>query len=137
MHKSSALLHTKICLPFVRPSLVGRPRLQKQIGQGLRVPLTLIIAPAGFGKTTLTASSVARFGMSVAWLSLDQSDNLDGHFLTYMIAALQSADSQIGSDAARLIAGIEHASPQAVLTSLINDLESVDKEMVLVLDDYQ
>ena len=137
MQKSSALLHTKICLPFVRPSLVGRPRLQKQIGQGLRVPLTLIIAPAGFGKTTLTASSVARFGMSVAWLSLDQSDNLDGHFLTYMIAALQSADSQIGSDAARLIAGIEHASPQAVLTSLINDLESVDKEMVLVLDDYQ
>ena len=137
MQKSSALLHTKISLPFVRPSLVERPRLQKQIGQGLQVLLTLVIAPAGFGKTTLAASSVADFGMSVAWLSLDQSDNLAGHFLTYLIAALQSADNQIGSDAIQLMAGIQHASPQAVLTSLINDLESVAKEMVLVLDDYQ
>ena len=137
MQKSNPLLRTKICLPFVRPSLVGRPRLQEQIGQGLRGPLTLIIAPAGFGKTTLIASSVASFRMPVAWLSLDQTDNLAEHFLTYLIATLQSADSQIGSAAAELMAGIQHASPEVVLTSLINDLESVAKEMVLVLDDYQ
>ena len=69
MQKSHSLIHTKLRLPSIRRSLVARPSLQEQIVQGLRGPLTLIIAPVGFGKTTLVASCVATCGMPVACLS--------------------------------------------------------------------
>src|SRR5512145_917311 len=136
MQKTDPLIHTKLRLPFTRPGLVPRPRLQVQIGQGLRGPLTLIVAPAGFGKTTLAASCVAGCGMPVAWLSLDKNDNQTGRFLSYVIAALQAADPTIGSEAAQLMAAPQ-AQPESVLTSLINDLDSAHKEIILVLDDYQ
>ena len=137
MEKTDSLIRTKLRLPFTRPGLISRPRLQEQITQGLCGPLTLITAPAGFGKTTLVASCVAGCGMPVAWLSLDKNDNQAGRFLQYLVAALQTADNRIGSEAAQLIAGIQQAPPEAVLTSLINDLDSANTEMVLVLDDYQ
>ncbi|MEJ2707215.1 MAG: hypothetical protein P8074_06340, partial [Anaerolineales bacterium] len=92
MSKVNTLIRTKLRLPFTRPELVLRPRLQEQIAQGLRGPLTLITAPAGFGKTTLVASCVAGCGMPVAWLSLDKNDNQEGRFLNYLIAALQGVD---------------------------------------------
>jgi ATP/maltotriose-dependent transcriptional regulator MalT len=137
MQSSDPLINTKLHQPSTRPSLVSRPRLQEQIVQGLRVPLTLIIAPAGFGKTTLVASCIASWGMPVAWLSLDQNDNQVGCFLTYLIAALREADNTIGSGAAKLMAGMQQAPPKAVLTSLINDLDTTGRKIVLVLDDYQ
>ncbi len=137
MQKTDLLIRTKLRLPFTRPALVSRPRLQEQIAQGLCGPLTLITAPAGFGKTTLVASCIAGCGMPVAWLSLDKDDNQAGRFLTYLIAALQAADHRIGSEAAQLMAGIQPALPEAVLTSLINDLDSANTEIALVLDDYQ
>jgi len=105
--------------------------------QGLCGPLTLITAPAGFGKTTLVASCVTGCGMPVAWLSLDKDDNRTGRFLIYLIAALQAADNRIGSEAAQLMAVSQQAPPDAVLTSLINDLDSANTEIALVLDDYQ
>src|SRR5512146_1255475 len=100
MQKADALIRTKLRLPFTRPGLVSRPRLQQQIAQGLRGPLTLITAPAGFGKTTLVASCVDACGMPVAWLSLDRDDNQEGRFLKYLVAALQQADPSIGNEAA-------------------------------------
>jgi LuxR family transcriptional regulator, maltose regulon positive regulatory protein len=69
MQKADPIIITKLRMPFTRPELVGRPRLQVQVAEGLRGPLTLITAPAGFGKTTLVASGVASCGMPVAWLS--------------------------------------------------------------------
>ena len=137
MQKVDQLIHTKLRLPFTRPGLVSRPRLQEQIAQGLRGPLTLITAPAGFGKTTLVASFVTGCRLPVAWLSLDKDDNQAGRFLNYLVAALQEADPTIGSEAAQLLAASQQAPPEAVLTSLINDLDTTDREMVLVLDDYQ
>ena len=137
MQKADPLIRTKLHLPFTRPGLVPRPRLQEQIAQGLRGPLTLITAPAGFGKTTLVASCVAGCGMPVAWLSLDKDDNQAGRFLSYLVAALQEADHTIGSEAAQLLAASQQAPPEAVLTSLINDLDTAGREIVLVLDDYQ
>ena len=137
MQAADPLIHTKLRLPFTRPGLVSRPRLQEQIVQGLCGPLTLVTAPAGFGKTTLVASCVTGCGMPVAWLSLDRDDNQAGRFLTYLIAAFQAADPRIGSEAAQLMSGIQQAPPEAVLTSLINDLDAARTEMVLVLDDYQ
>ena len=137
MQKADPLIRTKLRLPFTRPGLVSRPRLQEQIAQGLCGPLTLITAPAGFGKTTLVASYVTGGGMPVAWLSLDKNDNQARRFLTYLIATLQAADNRIGGEAAQLMAGIQQAAPQAILTSLINDLDTAGTEIVLVLDDYQ
>jgi LuxR family transcriptional regulator, maltose regulon positive regulatory protein len=105
--------------------------------QGLQGPLTLIIAPAGFGKTSLVASCLAGCGMPVVWLSLDKNDNEVGRFLSYVVAALQETDHTIGSEAAQLMAGRQQAPPEVVLTSLINDLDGASGAIALVLDDYQ
>jgi LuxR family transcriptional regulator, maltose regulon positive regulatory protein len=137
MPKADTLIRTKLRLPFTRPGLVPRPRLQEHIAQGLGGPLTLVTAPAGFGKTTLVASCVAGCGMSVAWLSLDKDDNQAGRFLNYLVAALQAADKSIGNEAAQLVTAAQPAPPEAVLTCLINDLDTTARETVLVLDDYQ
>src|SRR5574341_385842 len=137
MHQVDPLIRTKLHQPFTRPGLVSRPRLQEQIAQGLSGPLTLITAPAGFGKTTLVASCVAGCGMPIAWLSLDKDDNQAGRFLKYLVAALQEAEQTMGSEAAQLVMASQPAPAEAVLTSLINDLDTAAGEMALVLDDYQ
>ena len=137
MQKADTLIRTKLRLPFTRAALVPRPRLRTRIMEGLRGPLTLITAPAGFGKTTLVASCIASCGLPAAWLSLDKNDNQAGRFLGYLVAALHGVDNRIGSDAAQLVAKMQQAPPEAVLTSLINDLDATAGEMVLVLDDYQ
>ncbi len=136
MQKADPLLHTKLRLPSIRQGLVPRPRLQDQVAQGMRGPLTVVTAPAGFGKTTVVASCVAGCGMPVAWLSLDKDDNQAGRFLKYLVAALQAADPALGSEMAQLLAGAQPAPPEAVLTHLINDLDTSGREMALVLDDY-
>jgi len=130
------IIRTKLRLPLTRQELVPRPRLLAQIALGLRGPLTLITAPAGFGKTTLVASSITQCGWPVAWLSLDKNDNQAGRFLNYLIAALQIADVRLGDEAAQLMVNLQQASAEAVLTSLINDLDTANAEIVLVLDDY-
>ena len=137
MIKTDPIIRTKLHLPFLRLKLVPRPRLKEQIAQGLRGPLTLITAPAGFGKTTLVASCIVSCGMPIAWLSLDKDDNQVERFLNYLVAALQEADNTIGSEAAQLLAAASQAPPDAVLTSLINDLDTAGEEIALVLDDYQ
>src|SRR5512143_840533 len=103
MRKPDLLLRTKFHLPSTRPHLASRPRLQEHIRQGLRGPLTLVIAPAGFGKTTLITSCITACGMPVAWLSLDQDDNEPERFLSYVLAALQEADDAIGGEAMQLM----------------------------------
>ena len=137
MQKIDSLIRTKLRLPFTRHGLVHRPRLQERIARGLRGPLTLVIAPAGFGKTTLVASCITGCGMPVAWLSLDKDDNQAGRFLGYLVAALQEADNTIGDEAAQLLAAAQQAPPETLLTSLINDLDGANTEIALVLDDYQ
>ena len=137
MQETDLLIRTKLCPPFIRPSLVPRPRLQRRIEAGLRVPLTLIVAPAGFGKTTLVAVGTSSSKVRLAWLSLDRDDNRVGRFLNYLVAALQEVDKTIGRHAAQLMAGMQQVLPEAVLTSLVNDLNTTGTEIALVLDDYQ
>lgn len=131
------IIRTKIHLPFIRPSLVPRPELQARILSGLCGPLTLVIAPAGFGKTTLVAASIANCRKPVAWLSLDLDDNQPGRFLSYLAAAIRGTDRRIGVEAAQLLEEIQQPPPEAVLTSLVNDIDSSGSELVLALDDYQ
>src|SRR5512146_1183528 len=106
MQKIDPLIHTKLHPPSTRPNLVPRPRLQQKIERGLGSPFTLIVAPAGFGKTTLVSSCVNSCGLPVAWLSLDKDDNQPTRFLAYIIAAFQEAESTIVREAIKLIAGI-------------------------------
>lgn len=135
MQKSDPLIRTKLRLPVIRPNLVSRPRLNEQIAQGLRGLLTVITAPAGFGKTTLVASCIPSCEMPVAWFSLDKNDNREGCFLNYVVAALQEVDNTIGNEAAQLLVS-QQAPPDTILSSLVNDLDASGKEIILVLDDY-
>src|SRR5512147_56327 len=131
MQKADTLIRTKLHLPFTRPGLVSRPRLQEQIRQGLCGPLTLITAPAGFGKTTLVTSCIADCAMPVAWFSLDKNDNQEERFLSYLIAALQEVNHTIGGEAAQLLKATRQAPPEVILTSLINDLDATGRDIAL------
>src|SRR2546429_5703229 len=84
------ILATKLYLPRLRPNVVSRPRLLERLNEGLHRKLTLIAAPAGFGKTTLVSAWVAGCDRQVAWLSLDKGENDPALFLTYLVAALQT-----------------------------------------------
>jgi LuxR family maltose regulon positive regulatory protein len=134
------LLETKFHIPPVRPELVPRPRLIDQLNAGIRAgrKLTLISAPAGFGKTTLLSEWIADCGscVRVAWVSLDKGDNDLARFLAYLIGALQTIEGNVGQG---LLAALQSPGPvnvEAVLTSLINEIASLASDLVLVLDDY-
>jgi LuxR family transcriptional regulator, maltose regulon positive regulatory protein len=136
MQNPDPLVRTKLHLPFIRLNLVARPDLQAQFTEGLRSSLTLVIAPAGFGKTTLVASCLAGYTMPVAWLSLDEDDNQVKRFLTYLTESLRSIDEKISRGAAQLLSDFQPAPFEPVLTSLINGLDNLKSDIVLVLDDY-
>ncbi|HEY5901986.1 MAG TPA: hypothetical protein VIU39_05495, partial [Anaerolineales bacterium] len=137
MQPPDTLIHTKLRLPSTRASLVPRPRLAEQMAAGLRLPLTLIIAPAGSGKTTLAAGFARDCGIPAAWLALDKDDNQAGRFLRYVAAALHQAVPAVGAEAERMLAVSGQAPSEAVLTSLVNDLDDCSCEVALILDDYQ
>ena len=122
------LLTTKLYVPPPRPNSVLRTRLIERLDAGLRLgcKLTLISAPAGFGKTTLLGAWVTGSDRPVAWLSLDEGDNDPVRFLTYLAAALQTVGVQVGG---------ETAATEACLTALVNQAGGVDP-FTLVLDDY-
>ena len=133
------LLATKFHRPLPRANLVRRPQLAERLTQGVMGPLTLVSAPAGFGKTTLLAHWLAESGMPAAWLSLEPGDNELVLFLSYLIAALQTLDSQLGSEVLTLLQMPQPAAAETVLTLLTNDVGSHEHDrgdFVLVLDDY-
>src|SRR5438067_10538890 len=133
------LLATKLHRPLPRAHLVRRPRLAARLTQGMMGPLTLVSAPAGFGKTTLLAQWLAESGMPVAWLSLEAGDNELVRFLSYLIAALQTLDPHLGAVALTLLQMPQPAAAETVLTLLTNDVGSHGRDggdFVLVLDDY-
>jgi len=103
---ASPLLETKLYVPKLRRGVVARPRLSERLSRGAESKLTLISAPAGFGKTTLLAEWLATAPAgrhSVAWLSLDQADNQPVTFWTYLITALQTVVPGIGAGALSLL----------------------------------
>src|SRR5438034_1853654 len=90
------LLATKLYIPRLRPNVVSRPRLIERLNEGLHRKLTLIAAPAGFGKTTLVSAWVEGIERPAAWLSLDKGESDPTLFLTYFVAALQTIAPTIG-----------------------------------------
>ena len=128
------LLATKLHPPRRRRTLVARPRLDHLAQRSRQRALTLVSAPAGFGKTTLVAEWFAG-GDGTAWLSLDQRDDDPLTFWTYVVAALDAAAPELSSNAATLLQS-PGAPLDAVVATLINDLETAAQDLVLVLDDY-
>ncbi len=132
------LLETKLHVPRWRRSLVARPRLSERMSRGAESALTLVSAPAGFGKTTLLAewlAVAAADGRSVAWLSLDQRDNDPALFWTYLVAALNTGAPGVGAGALSLLQPSQPPG-EAGLVALLNDLDAISDDVVLVLDDY-
>jgi ATP/maltotriose-dependent transcriptional regulator MalT len=125
------LLATKLRLPQARPDLVARPHLAYKDHR-----LTLVSAPAGFGKTTLLSQWVAESKLPVACISLDKGDNAPVRFLTYLIAALQTIQPRIGSAALLSLQSARVLSTEAILSILVNDMGGEASDFVLILDDY-
>ena len=131
------LLATKLHIPRPRPGFLSRPRLLELLGDGATRELTLVCAPAGFGKTTLLGDWARRSRRPVAWLSLDQGDNDPARFWRYVAAALDQAQPGTGERVAALLRGGAGPPPlEAVVTVLVNALAGQPDELALVLDDY-
>ena len=130
------LLTTKLHTPPIRPDLVPRPRLIERLNAGLGRKLTLICAPAGFGKTTLANAWLRSTGRPVTWLSLDAGDNDLARFLDYLVAAFRWIDDGIEGAAQRLLEAPQLPPVELLLTELINGVATHPQPFVLVLDDY-
>ena len=131
------LLHTKLYAPKPRGDLVPRPRLTARLDRGTATRLTLVSAPAGFGKTTAIAewlASAPGHRPHTAWLSLDAGDNHPVSFWAHVIAALQGVAPGIG---AGVLGTLESAEPsiETVVAPLLNELSGLPDDVVLVLDD--
>jgi LuxR family maltose regulon positive regulatory protein len=133
------LLLTKLSIPSARPSLVARPRLVERLEVGLGRKLTLVSAPAGFGKSTLLsawASVMSGSGRQVAWLSVDPADNDPARFWRYFVTAMDQLRPGSGETALALLDSPQAPPIEATLTTLLNELVGLPTDAVLVLDDY-
>jgi len=135
---SEPLLLTKLYIPPPRPKVVLRPRLNERLTEGLLASrkLTLISAPAGFGKTTLVSEWVIGCDQKVAWLSLDEADNDPTRFLVYIVTAMQTITSKIGADVVAALQSARPPSSESLLTALLNEIAALPDKFILVLDDY-
>src|SRR5918998_1294618 len=133
---STPILATKLYVPAPQPRVVPRPRLTERLNEGLHRKLTLISAPAGFGKTTLLGEWLAGCGRPAAWLSLDEGDSDPARFLSYLLAALQTIAPNVGEGMLRVLQSPQPPPTESILTNLLNEIAAVEVDLVLVLDDY-
>ena len=132
------LLTSKLFIPPLRLGLVARPRLVQSLSHGLHkgCKLTLVSAPAGFGKTTLVVDWLKQNKLDAAWLSLDEADNDLPRFLAYLAAAFQQVDEQIGLSLLDALQSPQILAIDKVLTGLLNEFTYRKEPLILVLDDY-
>ena len=130
------LLRTKISIPPANPNRVERIRLMERIHEGMMRTLTLVVAPAGFGKTTIMAEWARSASMPVAWISFERTDHAPERFLSYLIHALQQISPQTGQTALALLYSGQAVAEEAILFSLLNDLSEIPHDFAIILDDY-
>jgi LuxR family maltose regulon positive regulatory protein len=130
------LLATKLHMPVLRTKRVLRPRLVERLDAGAHGTLTLVSAPAGFGKTTAVSEWLAGSARPSAWLSLDADDSDPARFLSYFIAALQEIHPNIGQEVLRAVSVPQPPPIDALLAPLINEIAGLPDPFTLVLDDY-
>ncbi|MFI7708960.1 LuxR C-terminal-related transcriptional regulator [Nonomuraea sp. NPDC049480] len=136
---ASPLINGKLLIPPVRPGTVGRSRLTALLGDHSQ-RLAVVVAPAGWGKTTLLADWARRIapagGTAVAWLTLDDSDDEPHRFWTYLVSALRTASPALGGAALKALRVTEVDPLEVAVPTLLNDLEATTERHALVLDDY-
>jgi LuxR family maltose regulon positive regulatory protein len=132
------LIKTKITIPPLRPNLVVRQRLLELMGTAVQKPLTLVSAPAGFGKTTLITGWLYETGQKsrVAWLSLDPYDSDPVHFMYHLLASLQNVEPRVGRAPVSLLGSVTMPGPKDLMALLLNEIAAAEERIVLVLDDY-
>jgi LuxR family transcriptional regulator, maltose regulon positive regulatory protein len=132
------LIKTKIATPPVRPHTVVRQRLLELMEEAITSPLTLISAPAGFGKTTLITTWLNETGRQprAAWLSLDPDDSDPVHFVYYLTATLQVIEPRAGRAPIALLGSLKIPGPTDLVSLLLNEIAEIEEPIVLVLDDY-
>jgi LuxR family maltose regulon positive regulatory protein len=136
------LLKTKLNMPVPRVSIVHRPRLIEQLnsdlkaGEGFARRLTLISAPAGYGKTSLVVEWLGDRPEQILWLSLDEEDNDPARFMAYLIAAFQQVNPDIGLHTLQMLQSPQPPQAESLATMLINDLSATPTPLILALDDY-
>src|SRR6266540_5768944 len=135
---ANPVLATKLYIPPSPAKVVVRARLLERLTRGLlRSPnVTLISAPAGFGKTTLVSEWVASSSLPVAWLSLDESDNDPARFLVYVISALQTISPNVAAGLVDVLQSSQSSPIESILTALINKITNILDDFFLILDDY-
>src|SRR5512138_2412822 len=118
------ILATKLYIPPLPLKVVSRPRLIKQLSDGLSQGqrLSLISAPAGFGKSTLVTEWIASCGRPATWLSLDESYNDPGRFLIYAVTALRAISPNLGAEILDALQSPQAPPIEAILTALLNEI---------------
>jgi LuxR family maltose regulon positive regulatory protein len=131
------LLKTKLFAPPQRPNQVRRTPLLDKLNQARQMGVpTLVSAPAGFGKTSLVSDWVRSSGLPFAWLALDEGDNDLYRFWRYVDSAIQTIDKRIGETLRPALYSMQAPVIQEIISGLVNDILSIEKEFILVLDDY-
>lgn len=131
-----AILATKVTIPPVRSGSLDRSRLVRALDEAVGRKLTLVCAPAGFGKTTLLADWAQRTSLPVAWVSLDVDDSDPARFWRYLAAALERARTPLGDPAASPLGSAVGASSEGMAAAVIQEVEDPRDDLVVVLDDY-
>lgn len=133
---STLILPTKLYIPPTRTKVVLRSRLIKRLNEGLQGKLSLICAPAGFGKTTLVSEWVVACKRPTAWLSLDEEDNDPSLFLAYLVAALRTLVGDFGGSVLSVLQSPQPPPIEMILTTLLNEMTAIKGQFLLVFDDY-
>ena len=130
------LIATKLFIPSPQPKLVNRTRLTSQLTEGIHRKMTLISAPAGFGKSTLLSHWIANTEISAVWYSLDEDDNDPRRFLSYFCAAIQSLHVNFGEEILASLQSQKVLDIDSTMTSLLNQISGLQEPFALVLDDF-
>ena len=133
---AEVVITTKLFRPGLRQQTVERKRLHDLLREGRTLPLTLVVAPAGWGKSTIVADWLARDAVTAGWVSLDGGDNDPKRFWRYLLLAAHQAGSAAGAAALRRLDAAGSDVLRDVLPAFVNELASAEAPLVLVLDDY-
>ncbi|NPE30104.1 hypothetical protein HNV12_19550 [Methanococcoides sp. SA1] len=130
------MLKTKLFIPSTNANIVHRSELFDKLDQGLEKKLTLISAPAGFGKTTVLSDWINVNNIQTAWYSIDKSDNDPVKFMTYFIAGIQTLIDNFGENVLQILQSPQKLQIESILGMLINEVLNIEKDITFVFDDF-